>query len=162
MKLKSLSVLVLALSLVTSAGYAMERLSVEPALTPSETVSSDAFRAIVTGDGKLLMKPGAVFSDGGKHEGMELPYLLSNPKPINYPRWALRQGWQGDFSIAVEILTDGRTGRYKVMQSTGYEILDEAATEAVKTWVFHPAMKDGQPVVTCIQIPVRFQIDHKE
>ena len=91
MKFKWLPVLILTIFLTATTAFALERLSVEPALTPSETVSSDTFRAIVTGDGQLVLKPDAVFSEGD-HAGMELPYLLSHPKPIHYPRWALRQG----------------------------------------------------------------------
>ena len=89
---------------------------------------------------------------------MDPPFLVSTPKPISYPQWALRQGWEGRLSIAVEVLKDGHVGRMQVMQSTGYRLLDEAATKAVRTWKFHPAMKNGQAIVECVQIPVTFKI----
>ena len=63
--------------------------------------------------------------------------------------------------IAVEILTDGSVGRFYVMQSTGHHSLDEAATQAVKSWKFHPAMRNGKPVVECIQVPVVFKLQAK-
>lgn len=159
MKIKTPFVLILSLFLLCSAAHAVDSLTVDPAITSSKSGSADIFGAVVTGDGKLVLNPGPVFTEGGDYEGTQMPYLLSHAKSIRYPRWALRQGWQGEFSIAIEILTDGTVGRYKVMKSTGYEILDEAATDAVKTWKFQPAMKNGKAVLTCIQIPVRFQID---
>ena len=113
----------------------------------------------ITDDGGQLAKVGSVFTEGGHYEKMSLPYLLSNPAPIPYPRWAVRQGWEGRFDIAMEILKDGSVGRTKVMRSTGYNLLDQAAVKSVKLWKFHPAMENGQPAVTCIQMPVLFQIE---
>ena len=120
---------------------------------------ANTFGLTVTGDGKLIVRPGRVFTEGGDYSGMILPYLLSNPKPIPYPRWAVRQGWQGRFVIAIEVLVNGSVGRFKVMKSTGHTLLDESATNAVRIWKFSPAAKNGKPVVTCIQIPVVFQLD---
>ncbi len=161
MKFKFLSVMIFTFFLSASMAQAVEQVAVEPALS-QEMRSSDTFRAVVTGDGKLILKPGTVFTEGGNYAGMQLPYLISHPKPINYPRWAIRQGWQGDFNIAIEVLKTGKVGRYKVMKSTGHTVLDQAATEAVQSWTFYPAVKNGQFVVTCIQIPVRFQLDSQE
>lgn len=137
---------------------AQETVSFEP-MPAAVSAMKDADSAlIVTGSENLIAKPGTVFNSGGDYTGIDLPYLVSTPKPIKYPRWALRQGWEGRFTIAIEVLKDGNVGRFYVMQSTGHRILDEAATEAVRTWKFHPAMKNGQPIVECVQIPVTFKI----
>ncbi|MBI4000078.1 MAG: energy transducer TonB [Candidatus Omnitrophica bacterium] len=119
----------------------------------------DSFSVVVTSSGKLVVKPGQVFTEGNEAPGTVLPSLVSDPKPISYPRWAIDQGWQGKIVIALEILADGSVGLYQVMHSTGYQILDEAATQAVQSWKFHPAVKkDGQPFRTCIQVPITFQL----
>ena len=125
---------------------------------PSTGSPADSFRVVVTKNNKLITKPGPVFSEGDDQEGMSLPYLLSNPKPISYPQWAIHNGWQGECTIAVEILTDGTVGRFYVMRSTGHQTLDNEAVKALKTWKFHPAMKEGKPFLTCIQIPITFQL----
>lgn len=113
---------------------------------------------VITPDGQLISKPGSIFTVGGNYSGMELPYLISAPKPIAYPHWAVRQGWEGDFVIAIEVLKNGSVGRYKVMKSTGHQRLDQAAVHAVQSWKFHPAMKNGQSIVTCVELPVRFEL----
>lgn len=163
MKLKKIFSLIAVLSFLAVPAYAAESLPVDARITAPETVSAsaDVFRAVVTGDGRLIVKPGKVFSEGDDTASMEMPYLLSNPKPIDYPRWAIRQGWQGDMTAAVEILPTGKVGRSMVMQSTGHSVLDEAAIKALSQWIFKPAMKEGKPVLTCIQVPIRFQIDSK-
>ena len=120
------------------------------------------FGLTVTSDGKLIPEPGPVFTEGGNYEGIRFPYLLSEPGPIPYPRWAVDQGWQGKVVIAVEILRDGTVGRTKIMQSTGFSLLDETADRALKTWRFHPATKDGQPILQCFEIPIRFRINEAE
>ena len=101
---------------------------------------------------------GKIFTTGYHPSDFALPSLKESPAPIRYPRWAVREGWEGNFSIAVEILTNGEVGRWKVMESTGYSLLDEVATQAVTAWKFHPATEKGKPIVSCIQIPIRFEL----
>lgn len=120
---------------------------------------SNPFIVNMTPRGGVLAKTGSVFTEDGHYENITLPYLLANPAPIPYPRWAVRQGWQGRFDIALEILKDGSVGPTQVMRSTGYSLLDQSAEKAVKKWKFHPAIENGQPVATCIQMPVLFQIE---
>jgi TonB family protein len=86
---------------------------------------------IVTNNGGLTARPGQVFTQGGDYSGMALPYLISEPALIVYPRWAVERNWEGQFEIAVEVLLDGSVGRYKVMHSTGHDLLDQTATQAV-------------------------------
>ncbi len=139
---------------------AAESLPIENAAMPKarENSSTIPFSVTIGANDKLTVKPGQVFTEGGDYRGMILPYLISQPKPISYPRWAIRQGWQGRFVIAIEIRTDGTVGRYKVMKSTGRRILDKVATDAVRSWKFQPAVKNGKIVVTCIEIPVIFEL----
>ena len=46
---------------------------------------------------------------------------------------------------------------FKVQRALGLG-LDEKAIEAVKTWRFEPAMKDGKPVSALIRLEVHFQL----
>ena len=102
--------------------------------------------------------PGALFTTGYRKPDFVLPYLKETPAPIRYPRWAVREGWQGTFVIAVEVLKTGRVGRWKIVESTGYPLLDEAAAKAIHAWHFHPAAEKGRPIVSCIEIPIHFTL----
>lgn len=109
--------------------------------------------------GKLSeAQTGKIFSTGFHAPDFTLPSLKEEPTPIRYPRWAVREGWEGTFVAAVEILASGKVGRTHVMQSTGYTLLDEAAAEAIRQWQFHPATEKGKSILSCIQIPIHFQL----
>lgn len=112
--------------------------------------------------GKLSeARTGRIFTLGANAPDFTLPSLQEEPVPIRYPRWAVREGWEGTLVIAVEILVSGKVGRMQVMESTGYPLLDESAAEAVRQWHFHPATEKGRPVTSCIQIPILFRIEAK-
>ena len=53
--------------------------------------------------------------------------------------------------------TDGRPSNIRVLSSLGMG-LDEKAIEAVRTWKFEPAMKDGHPVRVEIAVEVDFHL----
>lgn len=91
-------------------------------------------------------------------KGTVLPYLISVPKPIRYPRWARRQGVEGVLVLSLEVLENGGVGRWWIIKSTGNDLLDKNAVEAVRTWKFHPLLQNGQPVKTYIQIPINFEL----
>ena len=161
-KLSSLFALLILTLFVTSA-YAAEGVLIDQisAGKVEGKTFPNPFTMVVTGNGKLIAKPGAVFTEGLEESRTQLPYLLDHPKPISYPQWAVSKGWQGKLVIAVEIRTDGTVGLYQVMHSTGYKGLDKRAIYAVQSWKFHPAMKDKKPVKTCIQIPILFQLKNE-
>ncbi len=156
--MKKFSLLLVLMVFAVSHAYAVEGVVMEPASAwNAQDTSAASFSIVVTGSDKLIIKPGVVFTEG-EEPGTELPYLLDNPKPISYPRWAMANGWQGKMVIAIEIREDGSVGLYQLMHSTGYKVLDEAAIEALQSWKFHPAIKEGKPTKICIQIPIRFQL----
>lgn len=103
-------------------------------------------------------KAGKMFSIGTHSPDFILPSLREDPVPVHYPRRALQRGWEGSFVIAIEVLPTGEVGRWQVMKSTGYSLLDEAAIEAVRQWRFHPATEQGKAVASCIQIPIHFKL----
>jgi protein TonB len=87
-----------------------------------------------------------------------LPYLVSIPKPVHYPKSAIRQGWEGEVVTALEILPDGSVGRSGLAESSGYDVLDQTALREAKTWQFSPALKNGKPITEYIQIPIKFKL----
>jgi protein TonB len=61
--------------------------------------------------------------------------------------------------LDIELLADGTVGEVKVVASSGYPLLDEAAEKVVKTWRHVPVKRNGVPVTRRANLPVRFQLD---
>lgn len=76
-----------------------------------------------------------------------------------YPLPARQRGYAGVVMLAVEVLADGSVGRLKMKKTSGYELLDKSAREAVKGWKFSPAKKMGTPVTMWVDIPVKFELN---
>lgn len=81
-------------------------------------------------------------SDGGLGTGpsgsSHAPVALAgNPAPA-YPDLARRRGYHGSVRLAYIVLPNGSVGHVKVLASSGYDILDQAALKAVASWHFIP------------------------
>lgn len=79
------------------------------------------------------------------------------PAP-EYPRMARRKRWEGVTELLVSIGADGRPTAIRLIQSSGYEMLDQAAQKAVEHWRFHPARRDGVAEAGELLVPIRFSI----
>ena len=83
---------------------------------------------------------------------------LNNARPP-YPMVARRMGYHGKVILNVEVLAEGKAGQVVLQQSSGYEILDNAALQTVKTWRFTPATRLGQPVTQWFLVPIKFSLE---
>jgi protein TonB len=81
------------------------------------------------------------------------------PRP-HYPDSARREGKEGRVLLRVLIDEEGRTKAVEVNASSGHDMLDHAATEAIKKWRFVPARSGGKPVETWIKVPIDFQLSN--
>ncbi len=86
---------------------------------------------------------------------------LNNPRP-SYPMAARRMGWEGRVVLNVEVLSEGSCGDLSVFQSSGHEVLDNAALRTVKGWRFVPASRAGRPVTQWFKVPVQFSLKENE
>lgn len=80
---------------------------------------------------------------------------LNNPLPA-YPMIARRMGWHGKVVLNVEVLETGLPGQIKLHQSSGRDVLDNAALQAVRGWRFTPARQNGQLVAKWFLVPIPF------
>lgn len=80
-----------------------------------------------------------------------------NPKP-EYPTIAKSRGWQGKVLLRVKVSAQGLSDAVEVEQSSGHEILDESAIEAVKNWRFIPAKRGETPVASSVIVPIVFTL----
>lgn len=63
------------------------------------------------------------------------PELLDAPPPA-YPKLARRRGWEGSVLLELVVAADGRVVEAAVLESSGRDLLDDAACDAVLTWRF--------------------------
>jgi len=96
---------------------------------------------------------GGVFRVGG---GVSAPKAIYSPDP-EYSEEARKAKYQGTCVLWLIVGPDGRPRDIKVSRTLGLG-LDEKAIEAVKTWRFEPAMKDGRPVAVQINVEVSFRL----
>lgn len=96
---------------------------------------------------------GGVFHVGG---GVSPPRTIYAPEP-EFSEEARKAKYQGVCTLGLIVGTDGRPSNIRVLSSLGMG-LDEKAIEAVKTWRFEPAMKDGHPVRVEIAVEVDFHL----
>jgi protein TonB len=83
------------------------------------------------------------------------PRLLRQVKPV-YPSEAFVKKIEGTVVLEIVIDERGRVARTRIVQSV--RLLDAAAVEAVRQWVFAPAEKGGRPVAAIAMAPVSFRI----
>jgi protein TonB len=108
------------------------------------------------GDGGV---PGGGDGTGGDGSGGARVAYGSNPLPP-YPLAARRLGHEGVVLLEVLVAADGRAAEVSVARSSGHATLDESARETVRSrWRFLPARRDGQPVPSRVEVPIRFRLD---
>lgn len=83
------------------------------------------------------------------------PRLLRQPRP-QYPQGAFVKRIEGTVVVEFIVGTDGHVISIRIVQSVPF--LDAAALEAVREWVFAPALKHGVPVASQARAPVSFHI----
>jgi periplasmic protein TonB len=76
-------------------------------------------------------------------------------KNISYPAIARRMGWQGKVILSFIIAADGSVREVKIVQSSGFSVLDKNAFETVKDTAPFPK----PPVEAKLIMPIVFRLD---
>jgi protein TonB len=102
--------------------------------------------------------PEQIRGDDLPSEG-EFVYYEDAPAPVTqvqptYPEMAREANVQGRVVLHVLVGKDGRVKNVKVIRSV--TMLDQAAVEAVRKWVFKPALSNNKPVAVWVEVPVDF------
>ncbi len=104
----------------------------------------------------VAVRPSNLASSLGNTE--EFPPDLSQNTPPSYPARAIQSRWEGTVLLRVWIDAAGHVTKVEVARSSGYPILDGAATAAVRQWKAIPANRGGKPVTTITLLPVCFKL----
>jgi TonB family protein len=86
-----------------------------------------------------------------------IPVYRSNPPP-EYPAVARRRGYEGTAVVEVLVSKEGRVQDFRLFRSSGYAVLDRAATAAIKHWLFESARAGDEKIEMWVKVPVRFQL----
>jgi TonB family protein len=93
------------------------------------------------------------------HEFLELiRQKIENAKM--YPHWAREAGYEGIAKIRFAILSDGKLGEVSIIDSSGYDILDNAAIAAIeKAAPFPPLPESLNRDILRIELPIVFKLN---
>lgn len=75
-----------------------------------------------------------------------------------YPRLSRRLREQGTVLLEMLVLADGSIAELRVKTSSGFERLDQAALDAVKSWRFLPARRGGEAIAYRYVQPIEFSL----
>lgn len=121
------------------------------ALRLEETGLSEFQKKAVVGGVVGGVVKGAVKATGK----IKPPKLIKMVDPV-YPPEAKKAGIEGVVILEVETDTSGRVVRTKVLRSI--PLLDQAAIEAVRQWVYEPMIIDGEPRGLIFTVTVSFKL----
>ncbi len=97
-------------------------------------------------------KPAPKAKIGGK---VQPARLISRKDPV-YPPMARQARVRGVVRVEATVGTDGRVRAVKVVN--GHPLLQQAAADAVKQWVYSPMLLNGQPVEFTTHVEVGFNL----
>lgn len=75
-----------------------------------------------------------------------------------YPPSEIRLNHTGTVLLAVEVLPSGRVGNVRMVKSSGYPKLDEAAIRATREWQLIPGTREGVASAMWKEIPITFRL----
>jgi protein TonB len=87
----------------------------------------------------------------------ELPTVVKRVVP-EYPRIAKEFGVEGLVMVKVLVGKDGRVLDTRLVEKFQVPMLNTAALEAARRWVFTPGLASGRPVACWTAIPFRFRL----
>ncbi len=88
-------------------------------------------------------------------DGVKEPTKVRNVNPT-YPDVAVAGRIEGTVVLEATIAPNGRVAEVRVVRSL--PLLEKAAIDAVRQWVYTPTLVDGVPVSAIMTVTVRFQL----
>lgn len=86
------------------------------------------------------------------------PHLVRRVQP-DYPEAARQTGKEGTTLLRFVVSAGGRVSDVQVVRSSGSDVLDDAAGDAVERWRFSPAKDgEGRDVACYITVPISFSL----
>jgi len=107
--------------------------------------------------------PGILAAGGREGDSaLFVPAVTMNLPIPSYPGACRRRGQEGTVVLSVEVGIDGKPGRIRVVDTSGFPRLDRAAEDALKRAVFRPARQDAVSVESTKQVAFTFRLEDEE
>jgi len=117
----------------------------------TQTISRPAIVSSLSGTG-----------EHGKEHSTVIPVVSDvryrYQSPPEYPSRAREMGEEGKVVLQALIDPNGSTKDVKIVRSSGFNLLDMAAYNAVRQWEFEPARQAGRTIISWVEVPVQFII----
>ncbi len=113
-----------------------------------------------TGDIVIAAPPSDELPGSGQYV-----YHDDEPSPIKqvgarYPDMAKSTGIEGKVVVNVLVGTDGKVVKAEIAPGHGVPVLNAAALDAAKQWLFRPALANNKPVAVWVAIPFNFRLNN--
>ncbi len=124
-------------------------------MTAATTIgASSPFPLFGKGDRGLGSAPSAAGSSAADAHAV----YDRSPLP-SYPEIARRENQQGTVLLRVLVEADGSVARVEIAQSSGFDALDRAAADTVRSrWRFVPGERGGANITSWVLVPIRFAL----
>lgn len=140
-------------TVVEHALSASERI---PTVQATTSVASVPIPGLPAGDSMNLPSGGSSASKPGNvDKGTGVAYLSSK---ATYPERAIKRNQEGLVMLRVTLSAEGVPISVTVEESSGHELLDSAALNAVKKWRFTPPTVNNVATGATVNVPVRFKL----
>lgn len=104
---------------------------------------------------QCLRSDGKVALPAPRDRTLPQPSICKVPR---YPVESIRKRQSGNVLVAVDVDAQGAVVGARVLHSSGFNLLDDSAVSAVQRWRFHPALQNGEPVVSRAAVPLTFSL----
>lgn len=109
----------------------------------------------------LLMMGCTHYIENASNSGIILPSVKDLPVLI-YPKSAQQNNYTGNTTVQIFISKLGKVIDAKVLRSSGYVVLDDAAKDYCERITFYPAMVNGIPINSKSIYKVKFDLSDQE
>lgn len=94
--------------------------------------------------------------------GSYTPPSLKNEPRLFYPMVAYENAYSGTPRVILYIGKTGTVEHSQILKSSGIGILDSAAVEYSKNFVFNPATRNGEPVNSRMAMDIKFELSSQK
>lgn len=102
-------------------------------------------------------------SAGGQETGAStyVDAVRVEGQPPRYPVGALQSGREGWVMLSYVVSAEGEVIEPMIEDSSGHEVLEKAALDAVRSWKYRPAQENGTPVEqSMVKSTIRFVLNN--